>query len=49
MVWRGKDYKPPEDEDEQFFADRQPFDDPKSDMDCIKEKLSSDETRFQLE
>ncbi|KAJ6344270.1 hypothetical protein OIU76_005897 [Salix suchowensis] len=49
VVWRGKDYKPPEDEDEQFFADRQLFDDPQSDMDCSEETRSSDETSFQQE
>ncbi|KAB5527020.1 hypothetical protein DKX38_020867 [Salix brachista] len=49
VVWRGKDYKPPEVEDEQFFADRQVFDDPQSDMDCSEETQSSDETRFQQE
>ncbi|XP_002511770.2 CRS2-associated factor 1, mitochondrial isoform X1 [Ricinus communis] len=42
VVWRGKDYKPPE--YGQSFADRECFDDPESNEEYSKESCSSDES-----
>lgn len=42
VVWRGKDYKPPE--DGQLFTDRESFEDPKSSVVFSEESHSSDES-----